>query len=107
MGSGRKTICSSALLLLALLRQALAQHHGPGYGHSNMTVPSEPGHHGHGALSANDVKLYNMQSYFSRPEHAATLYAHIGLMVVAWAIALPLGKLCSFHCHLQSLTQPC
>lgn len=31
-------------------------------------------------------------SYFSHPEHRGVLLAHIGLMVLAWVIVLPLGK---------------
>ena len=32
-------------------------------------------------------------SYWSLPEHAALMYWHIGLEVLAWAVVLPVGKL--------------
>lgn len=31
-------------------------------------------------------------SYFAHPEHRGILLAHIGLMVLAWVLILPLGK---------------
>lgn len=94
MGNKSPSFCSSVFLSLVLLHLALAQEHHHVAVETNMTVDAAhmaQGHHGHGALSADDIKLYNMPSYFSHPEHAATMYAHIGIMVLAWAVALPLG----------------
>jgi len=32
-------------------------------------------------------------TYFALPDHRATVYAHIGLMVLGWVFMLPAGKL--------------
>lgn len=34
-----------------------------------------------------------LENYFSHPEHRGVLLAHIGLMILAWLVVLPLGKL--------------
>lgn len=96
MGIHTTTFCSSAFSSLVLLRLALAQEHYHGAAQSNTTTSAglgQQGHQGHGTPTANDVKIFNMASYSSHPEHAATIYAHIGLMILAWAALLPLGML--------------
>jgi hypothetical protein len=32
-------------------------------------------------------------TYFAHPEHRGVIHAHIGLMVFAWVVVLPVGKL--------------
>lgn len=90
MGRARQLLSPHALLLLGLLPLALAQHsHGAA---QEAEGSQQASHHGHGAPTPEDERLYSMPSYWSHTEHAATMYAHIGLMVVAWATVLPIGK---------------
>jgi hypothetical protein len=39
---------------------------------------------------------FDKQNYLRHPDHVFWIYAHIISMVFAWAIALPIGKRCSY-----------
>ena len=90
----------SALVLLGLAPLALAHGHG-GSGASTgmvMSVGHTSGEHGlsmniTASMSPEDAKIFGMESYFAHNEHAGLMYAHITLMILAWVVCLPLGKL--------------
>ena len=81
---------ASAILLAVCLPLAVAHGHDEANGgmdmHTGMSKnTSEPA-----VVNLDDEPA--MISYFSYADHKNLIYAHIGLMVVAWVIVLPLGK---------------
>lgn len=75
---------ATAALLLALLPLVIAhgdEHHGASVDMSTHHAPTpQPQQHG------------QPQSYWSLSEHAALMYWHIGLEILAWTVILPVGE---------------
>lgn len=46
----------------------------------------------HGADEPKAESKSYPPTYFALADHAAIMYAHIGLMVLAWVFVLPIGK---------------
>ena len=96
MGAAKRLTFLRTAILLGLVSLAFA------HGHEAVEASSEASQHaGHGEdASATDMSANKAShalsdgppSYWSHPEHVGLIYAHIGLMVLAWVIALPLGK---------------
>lgn len=80
------TAAVAAVLLLAAVPVALA--HG---GDEMEAMPEQSGHdaHAHVAEPVDDIEY--PPTYFAHGEHVGLMYAHIGLMAIAWILVLPLG----------------
>jgi hypothetical protein len=94
----RKTIYYFSLhsaLLLGALHPALSVPHGG-------EVESSAGGIEHGSMDMNASasvvwsESFSKPSYFRHPNYVLWIYAHIISMVLAWVIALPIGKFCSY-----------
>ena len=90
----KRSTAASALRLLALaavvaaLPAALA--HGDGEdGGGAMDMDGGDGAADHEPEPEVDL---SQMSYFVYPEHKASIYAHIVLMVLGWAVVLPICK---------------
>lgn len=62
---------------------------------SNIITPVLSHDNGHDAATMSDGGSHTEAlppSYFDLADHAAAMYAHITLMVVAWVLVLPLGR---------------
>jgi hypothetical protein len=82
-------------LLLGALHTALSAPHG---GEAESAGGME-----HGSMDMNASgsvewsESFNEPNYFRHPSYVFWIYAHIISMVLAWAIALPIGKRCSYR----------
>jgi hypothetical protein len=84
--------------------------------HGGEDVEGMHGDHGiHGASDASNQGAQEVEyppTYFAHPDHVALLYAHVALMVLAWVLALPVGKSADMqwsskaksHDHLTNIT---
>lgn len=89
-------ILTAALWLLGALPHGFAHGHGEHEGTAeveafmaNTTLQ----------MSSIDPSIASLQSYFTYPEHATLLSAHIAFMVIAWFFILPIGKLNFIHSY--------
>lgn len=86
MQLGRDILLPSTALLLGIL--PLIAAHGDD-AHSSMNMGGV-----HHAAMSNATKVAEAvaPSYFRHTEYAGWIYAHIGLMVIAWVVILPIGE---------------
>ena len=86
--------CLYFALLLGALHPALSVPHGgeaesaSGMVHGSMDMNA--------SASVEWSESFSKPSYFRHPNYVFWIYAHIICMVVAWVIALPIGKCCSY-----------
>ncbi|KYK56680.1 hypothetical protein DCS_03682 [Drechmeria coniospora] len=93
---GRPAIITLAVLLLLV---------GPSLAHQATAIPDyggglPPQHqphqaHPHNESAAVDQPSSHGPSYFSHPDHAGLIYAHIALMVLSWVGVLPVAVMLS------------
>lgn len=86
MQLGRDVLVPSAALLLGVL-PLVAAHSDDAHSSVNMG-----GAHGTAMSNATKVAEQVAPSYFRHTEYAGWMYAHIGLMIIAWVIVLPIGE---------------
>ena len=95
----KRSTAASALRLLALaaIVAALPAVLAHGGGHEDagaMDMDMDMGGGGDGAAEHEPEPEIDpsTMSYFSYPEHAASIYAHIVLMTLGWVVVLPICK---------------
>ena len=91
MPTGRVFWISAAAALLGLLPLVVA-HGEAGHGPDNKTTMMDNTPERPTIADGMDTAKMGPQSYFSLSEHSGTMYAHIFLMTLAWAVILPIGK---------------
>lgn len=86
MQFGRDVLVPSAAFLLGII--SLVAAHGDD-AHSSMNMGGV-----HGTAMSNTTKVAEQvaPSYFRHTEYAGWMYAHIGLMIIAWVIVLPISE---------------
>ncbi|KAI5272241.1 hypothetical protein E4T47_04424 [Aureobasidium subglaciale] len=89
MPLGRASTSISAALLLAAL--SLVNAHGDEHEHSGMAMDMKTAHINTTVAAPSAVA----SNYFRYPEFAGSMYAHIALMTIAWAVVLPLAVMFS------------
>ncbi len=90
MRSAPKVLRWLALLAIAGALPAVFAHGG---GEDAMSMDNNEDMSGHG-MGGEDPKPdpdSYPPTYFAHPEHVATIYAHIGIMIVGWVFVLPTG----------------
>lgn len=90
MPLGRLFLSTSAAFLLAAL--PLVAAHGEEHGHSNMAMNMGGAHSSTVNTTPAALPSAAPENYFRHPEFAGWMYAHIVLMVTAWAVVLPAGE---------------
>jgi hypothetical protein len=86
----RVSLVGSGILLLAAL--PLVAAHGDEHEHSGMVMNMGSIHLNTTSSTAAAVTQAVPHNYFRYPGFAGWMYAHIALMVIAWAVVLPVGK---------------
>ena len=90
MPSGRALLTFGAAALLELLPLVVAQiedTHGSGGKTVIQAPPSRPT-----VPDGVDEATMEPQSYFALSDHSSVIFAHISVMVLAWAVVLPVGR---------------
>jgi len=84
MLGGRVLTLAAAALVLEVLPLALAHgHDDSGMDMANMDEASP---------STIVTEHTGLESYYWHPEHKGFMYAHVALMILGWAVVLPVGK---------------
>ncbi|KAI0906944.1 hypothetical protein F4823DRAFT_48493 [Ustulina deusta] len=94
MRSAPKVLRLLALLAIAGALPAVFAHGG---GEDAMSMDNNEDMSGHG-MGGEDPKPdpdSYPPTYFAHPEHVATVYAHIGIMIVGWVFVLPTAVMLS------------
>ena len=88
---------SLTLALLAVLPLVVA--HGAEHGASMDMVHASM--HDIATIANSSTPLHPGQAtYYNHADHFGWMYAHIGLMTLAWAIILPVGKSSHLVCRI-------